>query len=196
MSKSEQLIKKRNVQDSKRHLFLLATHHRNMVPERLKKRLGKILKEKKEEQGVTEKKGEASKPKEESSLVYKRVQATGPQNRKITTVEIQGPPYKSHEQVLKDIVSEDVPLPSHLIPGEVNNLIIRAVAEKHGVPPWEIFGRNRRREVIKARFEVMYIMRTKAYRTFPQIGKTLGFDHTSVIHGCRRHLEIRKQEAA
>lgn len=76
--------------------------------------------------------------------------------------------------------------------------IVDLIAERRGLKPSEILSRSRRRAVVYARQEVMYVARsirrddgTPRY-SFPDIGRRLGgFDHTTVLHGvaghCKRH---------
>ncbi|HWK65377.1 MAG TPA: helix-turn-helix domain-containing protein [Rhizobiaceae bacterium] len=67
-------------------------------------------------------------------------------------------------------------------------MIVREVAEKHGVPPREILSRSRTVQVTAARTEAIY--RTKAARPMtsaPTIGKWFGLDHTSVLTALARY---------
>jgi len=60
------------------------------------------------------------------------------------------------------------------------------VAAKHNLPMPEIFSKNRRHFVSQVRQEVMWECRAKGY-SLGQIGRFLGRDHTTIIHGIRAH---------
>jgi hypothetical protein len=67
-------------------------------------------------------------------------------------------------------------------------IIVREVCQKHGVPEIDIFSHRRPHNVVLARHEMMYRMRHETPLSLPQIGKRLGGrDHTTVLHGIRKH---------
>jgi hypothetical protein len=73
--------------------------------------------------------------------------------------------------------------------------LVRHIAEKHGVTMKDVISDFRDREVVAARFECYWHMREVLKMSFPAIGAALGGkDHTSVLHGYRRHKA--KLEAA
>jgi chromosomal replication initiator protein len=68
--------------------------------------------------------------------------------------------------------------------------VARVVADHFNVSvPW-IRSPRRQAKVMRPRMIVMYLARIVAGRSYPQIGKYLNRDHTSVIHG---HYRIQAQ---
>jgi hypothetical protein len=74
---------------------------------------------------------------------------------------------------------------------ELARRIVDEVATKHGFTPEELFARRRQNALVVARHEVMWRLKREATAwSLPQIGRYLGgMDHTSVLHGVRRHQE-------
>lgn len=69
-------------------------------------------------------------------------------------------------------------------------VIARRVADKWGIAPDELRGAVRSRRVAWPRHEAMYEMYATGLFSLPQIGRFLGGrDHTTVLHGCRKHAE-------
>lgn len=67
-------------------------------------------------------------------------------------------------------------------------VIALRVAAKWGLTLEVLKGQSRRRSVAWARQEAMYEMYATGLFSSPQIGRFLGGrDHTTVLHGCRRH---------
>lgn len=73
--------------------------------------------------------------------------------------------------------------------------IVEDVAEKHGVSFETMKGDNRRKGVTAARFEVCARLYAETGMSLPQIGRLLNKDHTTVLHGIRRHHAIIKAGA-
>lgn len=68
--------------------------------------------------------------------------------------------------------------------------IILETAIAHGIPPVDIMSTRRAAPIVAARQEAMWRMRTETTMSTPAIGKRLGGrDHTTVIHGVRKHAE-------
>jgi len=68
------------------------------------------------------------------------------------------------------------------------HVIIAQVAEKHGLEYSEIFTKQRARRYSWARQEAMWRLAKEVTASLPEIGRALGgFDHTTVLHGIRRH---------
>ena len=66
--------------------------------------------------------------------------------------------------------------------------IVTEVCEKHKIGRVEILSRTRRYPVVHARHEAMWRMRNETTLSLPEIAKRLGgLDHTTVLHGIRRH---------
>ena len=63
--------------------------------------------------------------------------------------------------------------------------IVKTVADFYNLEDGLIYEKTRRREVVKARQVVMYILREEFSISYPLIGQKLGGkDHTTVIHSC------------
>jgi chromosomal replication initiation ATPase DnaA len=69
--------------------------------------------------------------------------------------------------------------------------IIAEVAERHGVTVEALIGERRFVGLVVARHEAMYeIAKQNHGFSYPSIGKVFGGrDHTSVLHGVRRHCK-------
>lgn len=67
-------------------------------------------------------------------------------------------------------------------------MILREVADKHGVSLVDLMSKRRGRGVVAARHEAMYRMRYETTMSLPQIGRRMGGrDHSTVLHGIRSH---------
>jgi chromosomal replication initiator protein len=68
--------------------------------------------------------------------------------------------------------------------------VIKAIASFYGIEEAEIYEKTRRKEVVKPRQVVMYILREDFQTSYPTIGQRLGGrDHTTVIHSCDKVRE-------
>lgn len=73
--------------------------------------------------------------------------------------------------------------------------IVTEVAAKHKIGRVEILSRTRRTPIVAARHEAMWRMRAETTLSLPEIGKRLGgFDHTTVLHGVRKHEAAMRGE--
>lgn len=73
--------------------------------------------------------------------------------------------------------------------------ILATVAARHGVSPSELVGPSSKRRYAWPRQEVMAIAYRETPLSYPEIGRRLGGrDHSTVIHGVRKH-EKRMAEA-
>jgi hypothetical protein len=78
--------------------------------------------------------------------------------------------------------------------------IVADVAAAHRLPVADLMGLSRLKGVVVARQEAMWRIRqvmwadgvTHRY-TLPQIGRHFSRDHTTVIHACKRHLDLKHQ---
>lgn len=61
-------------------------------------------------------------------------------------------------------------------------LYVTEAAQRHGVTADAVLGRDRKRRVAHARFEVMRRLRADGW-SLTQIGRALGRHHTTVLHG-------------
>ena len=64
--------------------------------------------------------------------------------------------------------------------------MIDEVASEHGLVADEVMFGKRKREYVRARAHVWDRMRREGI-TYVQIARLFGMDHTTVIHGVRRH---------
>lgn len=68
----------------------------------------------------------------------------------------------------------------------VKNVVDR-VAEYYGIDEESIYEKTRRREVVRPRQVIMYLLREDFSASYPTIGTKLGGrDHTTVIHSCEK----------
>ncbi len=68
--------------------------------------------------------------------------------------------------------------------------VVTAIAEYYKIEEESVYEKTRRKEIVKARQVVMYILREDFNISYPLIGQKLGGkDHTTVIHS---HLKIKK----
>ena len=74
--------------------------------------------------------------------------------------------------------------------------IIDTVANFYGVSARGICGEHRKKELVKARHMVMYLLREELHESYPRIGKRIGNkDHTTAIHACEKiKNDLRKEE--
>lgn len=74
------------------------------------------------------------------------------------------------------------------------NRTVTEICARRGVSPLLVAGDNRQREIIAARNEIFAALAALGYsRT--AIGRAFGKDHTTVMHGIRRHLGEPVKEA-
>jgi len=65
--------------------------------------------------------------------------------------------------------------------------VVSKVAEFYGIEEDSIYEKTRRREVVRPRQVIMYILREDFSVSYPTIGSKLGGrDHTTVIHSCEK----------
>ncbi len=76
-------------------------------------------------------------------------------------------------------------------PGFAWSAILDEVCAQHGVPHALVLSVARTAPIIAARHEVMYRLAAETAMSLPQIGRKLGRDHTSVLHGIRVHARRR-----
>ena len=72
--------------------------------------------------------------------------------------------------------------------------IIKAVAEFYDISEKELLERSRKKEIVKPRQVIMYLLREELKSSFPFIGlKVGGRDHTTAIHACdkiKKEIEL------
>lgn len=79
------------------------------------------------------------------------------------------------------------------IPARISALV-REIADREGLGVREILGPSRCRRVAFARFEVWWRLRNsngpERVPSYPMIGRWFRRDHTTVIHGVRRYIQL------
>jgi len=65
-------------------------------------------------------------------------------------------------------------------------MIVRYVAATYGISPDDIYSARRTLRLVEARHIVAYVARNATLYSYPQIGRCLNKDHSSVIHACQR----------
>jgi chromosomal replication initiator protein len=74
--------------------------------------------------------------------------------------------------------------------------VITKISEFYGIEESNIFEKTRRREVVRPRQLIMYVLREDFHVSYPTIGHTLGGrDHTTVIHSCEKVKNDLKVDA-
>ncbi len=74
--------------------------------------------------------------------------------------------------------------------------VVDKIARYYDIEPASIYEKTRRKEVVKPRQLIMYILREDFQVSYPAIGQKLGGrDHTTVIHSCEKiKREIKESE--
>ncbi len=72
--------------------------------------------------------------------------------------------------------------------------VIKKIADYYEIEEMSIYEKTRRKEVVKPRQLIMYILREDFHVSYPTIGQKLGGrDHTTVIHSCEKiRNELKK----
>lgn len=95
----------------------------------------------------------------------------------------------------RDIISVSVPAAVD-IPMTPAQRIIRDICQKHGVTMGELLSARRARPLVAARHEAMYRLSKETSMSLPAIGRRMGGrDHTTVIHGVRKHAALMEASA-
>jgi chromosomal replication initiation ATPase DnaA len=101
--------------------------------------------------------------------------------------------WDKYNKVVNDYLSTFTPDPNS------SGAIISGVAKRHSITVPEIKGASRKKHIVIARQEAMYLLRGKGL-SFPVIAKLLGGrDHTTALHGYRAHkkrLAMQEQSEA
>jgi chromosomal replication initiator protein len=127
-----------------------------------------------------------SVPPELMELIARRVQSNireleGALTRVAAFADLSGLPLTP--QLVETALGDMLPRRTDVEPREV----IRKVAETFGVSLDSILGRDRSRQFALPRQVAMFLLRTEANISLPQIGETLGGrDHTTVMYGCEK----------
>lgn len=75
--------------------------------------------------------------------------------------------------------------------------VVRRIAQYYEIPEKSIYEKTRKKEVVKPRQIIMYVLREEFSVSYPSIGEKLGGrDHTTVIHSCEKIKEEIKANNA
>jgi chromosomal replication initiator protein len=75
--------------------------------------------------------------------------------------------------------------------------VVRRIAQYYEVAEKSIYEKTRKKEVVKPRQIIMYMLREEFSVSYPSIGEKLGGrDHTTVIHSCEKIKEEMKSNTA
>jgi chromosomal replication initiator protein len=75
--------------------------------------------------------------------------------------------------------------------------VVRRIAQYYEIAEKSIYEKTRKKEVVKPRQIIMYILREEFSVSYPSIGEKLGGrDHTTVIHSCEKIKEEVKTNVA
>jgi chromosomal replication initiator protein len=73
--------------------------------------------------------------------------------------------------------------------------VIARIAEFYNIDEGSMYAKTRRREVVKPRQVVMYILREDFHLSYPAIGSVFGGrDHTTVIHACEKVRGVLQED--
>lgn len=75
--------------------------------------------------------------------------------------------------------------------------VVEKIARFFDIEPSSIYEKTRRKEVVKPRQLIMYVLREDFQISYPAIGQKLGGrDHTTVIHSCEKIKKDLKQDTS
>lgn len=93
------------------------------------------------------------------------------------------------------VVAEPVARAPHVATTKGRALVVE-VAKAHGLNWREIISPDRSRRIVIPRNEVAFRLVTELGLSYPKAGRVLGGrDHTTILHGCRRHAETSPEAA-
>lgn len=77
------------------------------------------------------------------------------------------------------------------------DLVLREVHNYYNIPIEDILGRKRTKEIVIPRQITMYLLRSEADISYPEIGRKMGGkDHSTIMHGCSKiEAEISNNES-
>jgi chromosomal replication initiator protein len=74
-------------------------------------------------------------------------------------------------------------------------VIVRRVGKVFGVAEQDLLGASRLRSILRARQVAMYLAREVAGLSLPRISAAFARDHSTVLHACRKIVEIMGADA-
>lgn len=117
-------------------------------------------------------------PAPSPAVPHHRVAPKAPKQRKLTKAEISF--------IAKNYTPP--PLPEYVTAPKLtfdDTLVF--VCRRHKVAPGEVVSDKRDKPLVKARQELYYLLRKQGW-TYPQIGRRLNRDHSSILHGVRKYI--------
>ena len=72
--------------------------------------------------------------------------------------------------------------------------VIDAVSEVFGVSVREIMSPSRERRLARTRFAIYYLAWLNTRHSFPSVGRYMGRDHTTIMHGRTRAIELIRKD--
>jgi chromosomal replication initiation ATPase DnaA len=122
----------------------------------------------------------------------------------LTMLEQQGATIRELSRTIEKIRSEQSGLSARVMQAETVagralrldgiSLMVVDVAAEAGVSAAAILGPRRDKHIAQARQAVMYLARLEGH-SLSDIGRAMGRDHTTVLHGIKAHEERLKREA-
>ncbi|MBX4189568.1 chromosomal replication initiator protein DnaA [Candidatus Parcubacteria bacterium] len=120
-------------------------------------------------------------------------------------VDIPAPDQESRTAILEakaksqglTLSAEVIDYLSRVVVGNIRDLegVLQTKKKKNSIQEESIYEKTRRKEIIKPRQVIMYILREDFSISYPSIGDKLGGrDHTTVIHSCEKIKEDLKQD--
>ena len=74
--------------------------------------------------------------------------------------------------------------------------VVKVIADFYGIDTQDVYEKTRRKEVVRPRQVIMYLLRDDFKISFPTIGEKMGGrDHTTVIHSCEKIREEAKVDS-
>ena len=71
--------------------------------------------------------------------------------------------------------------------------IIKEVAQKHDLEPYDVLGKDKCRHMAWARHEAFDRIRKETHMSLPAIARIFDMDHTSVLYGIWAHRKRKEQ---
>ena len=127
-----------------------------------------------------------------ASVVQKNIrQLEGALNRLAAYQKLnnQSPNLQVAKALFKNLIAPSSPIANH-------KKIIQAVAEFYDIKQNDLLSRSRRKEIVRPRQIIMYLLREELKYSYPSIGRRVGGkDHTTAIHSYEKICkELRESE--
>lgn len=87
-------------------------------------------------------------------------------------------------------------LPRYMFSRPQWKLLAKGICAKYRVPFEEVTSESRHAHLVKIRQEIWYRIRVDIGMSYPEIGKRFNKDHSTILHGVRKHAERLSLELA